>query len=236
MELAPKLASQSAEALSLRACRSWAAVHQTPLPPVPGEGFTPPLPLPATLSRQVVRGSKILVPIFCCQNGIQDAQDASKMLFWKHHHLIIDFRQFLYRFSTNFWSIFGRFRECFGMHVCIQFFYRFLIALTRFSLSKIQMCCSAETLQKSISLWFLQCFVKVAFFRTRQSKHQIFAEPIKFRLVILIENSSKNRLKINSFGYSESDPIFDRFCTPFLLNFGIILEAFGVDFLLNKQI
>ena len=114
------------------------------------------------------------------------------------------------------------------MHFCIQFFHRFLIALTMFFLSKNQMCCSAETLKKLISLWFLQCFVKVAFFRTRQSKHQIFAESIKFRPVILIEISSKNRLKIDIFGYSESDPILDRFWNPFWPHFGTILGAFGV--------
>ena len=44
------------------------------------------------------------------------------------------------------------------------------------------MCYSAETLKKLISHRFLQCFVVVAFFRIRQSKVQIFAQYIKFKL------------------------------------------------------
>ena len=117
-----------------------------------------------------------------------------------YHHLSIDFRPISYGFSTNFPSIFddvrqisGVFLSIFAMHFCIQFFNRFLMVSSMFSLSMIQMCYSAETLKKLISQWFLQCFVRVAFFRTRQSKHQVFAESIKLTPVILIENSSENQ-------------------------------------------
>ena len=89
------------------------------------------------------------------------------------------------------------------------------------------MCRSAATLKKLISHRFLQCFVKVAFFRTRQSKHQFFTESSKFRPVFLIENSSRNRSEIDILEHSESDPILDRFLTPFWLDFGTIFAAFG---------
>ena len=104
------------------------------------------------------------------------------------------------------------------MHFCINFFYRFLIALTMFSLSNMQMCGSAETLKKMISLWFLQCFVKVAFFRTRQSKHQIFLQNLSnldmFPDRKLIQKS-KNRhfwaLRIWSHFGPVLDPILPQF-------------------------
>ena len=114
------------------------------------------------------------------------------------------------------------------MHFCIQFFNWFLMTFSMFFLSEVQMCYNAETLKKLISHWFLQCFVKVAFFRTRQSKHQIFAKSIKVRSVFLIENWSKNRSKIDIFEHSESDPFLDLFWTPFWGHFGTILGAFGV--------
>ena len=83
--------------------------------------------------------------------------------------------------------------------------------LSMFFLSKIQMCCSAETLKIVILHWFLQCFVKVPFFRLRQSKHQILAESIKFGVECLIENSPENQCKIDIFEHSESDPILNWF-------------------------
>ena len=41
-------------------------------------------------------------------------------------------------------------------------------------------------------------------------------------------NPCRNRLKIDISEHSESDPILDRFLTPFQLNLGNILGAFGV--------
>ena len=75
---------------------------------------------------------------------------------------------------------------------CIIFSNQFLMVLSMFFLSKIQMCCSAETIKIMILHWFLQCFVNVPFFRLRQSKHQILAESIKFGVEFLIENCPEN--------------------------------------------
>ena len=89
--------------------------------------------------------------------------------------------------SDQFSTYFPSFSSMFGVHCCIHFSIQFLMVLNMFFLSKIQMCCSAETLKKLISHLFLRCFVKVAIFRTRQSKHQIFAESIKFKFDVLIK-------------------------------------------------
>ena len=128
-----------------------------------------------------------------------------------------------------FWSIFERFWTIFGMHVCIRFVDRILIALTMFFLTKVQMCYSAETLKKLISHRFLHCFVKVPFFRTRKSKHQIFAESIKVWHAFSIENWPKNQSKIDIFEHSESHPILNRFVTQFWPHFWFIFGGFGVS-------
>ena len=93
--------------------------------------------------------------------------------------------------------------------------------------SSNQMCCSAETSNKLISPLFLRCFMKVAFFRVRQSKHQIFAESIKFEPAFSIEMLPKNRLGIDFLEQTESDLILNWFWTPFSSYIGIISEAFG---------
>ena len=112
------------------------------------------------------------------------------------------------------------------MHCCIHFSNQFLVVSSMFFLSKIQMCCSAETLKILILHWFLQCFMKVPIFKLRQSKYPIFAESIKFRLDFLIENPSKNRWKIDIFQHSELDPMLDRVQTPFWPHVGTILGGF----------
>ena len=92
-----------------------------------------------------------------------------------------------------------------------------------FFLSKVWMCYSAETLKKLISLWFLQCFVKVAFFRTRQSKHQIFLQNLSNLYLFfnrkLTEKSIKNQhfraLRI----WSHFGPVLDPILTPFWHHF-----------------
>ena len=128
------------------------------------------------------------------------------------------------------------------MHSCIQFVHRFLIAFTMLFLSKIQMCCSAETLKMLISHLFLQCFmkptVKVVFFKTRQSRHQIFLQNLSnldmFSDRQLTQKSmKKNRhfraLRIGSHFRSVLDPILTQFWHRFWSFWGA-RESLGSHF------
>ena len=128
-----------------------------------------------------------------------------------YHHPSIDFPSNFHWFLTLFRPIFQCFLMILVVHFCMHFSNQFLVVSSMFFLSKIQMCCSAESLKNLISHWFLQCFVKVAFFRSRQSKHQFFTESSKFRLVFSIENCFKNRWEIDIFQHSESDPVLTQF-------------------------
>ena len=69
---------KSAEALCLEACRSRA---RNPNSPVPGEGFTPPLPLPVPLVRLLVPTAE---PIVTFQNHVKN------QYFWKANPIYYD--------------------------------------------------------------------------------------------------------------------------------------------------
>ena len=72
--------SKSAEALCLRACRT-ALNPRSPNPPVPGEGISPPLPLPTAPARWAVGGSELVgTPL----GAFLVPKMPSKSLFFSH--------------------------------------------------------------------------------------------------------------------------------------------------------
>ena len=159
---------KSAEAFCLRACKSLLAVTSFQNPSLPGKGLPLPFTSPVGSARRAVRKLESLAPLLDSQDGFQDGiLDPIIILASISDQLFIDFRWFFDDFS----QIFGRFWVCFGVHFCTQCLHQFLMILSMLFLSKIQMCCSAETLEILILHWFLQCFVKVALLRNRQSKH-----------------------------------------------------------------
>ena len=94
------------------------------------------------------------------------------------------------------------------------------------------MCYSAEILTKLISLWFLQCFVKVAFFRTRQSKHKICLQHLSnldlFFNRKLTHKSIKNRDFWALWISSHFEPVLDQILTPFGVHFRWFWSVLGL--------